>query len=68
MGLLVDPTPGGQLHIVGATPSATVNLFALLAGDKTIAGWPIGSPGVIMKMLQSSTRNGIKAVTEDFPV
>lgn len=45
-----------------------MNLSALLAGDKTIAGWPIGSPAVIMKMLQSSTRHETKAVTEDFPM
>ena len=60
--------PGGQLHIVGATPPATVNVASLIAGDKTIGGSPIGSPATIIKMLEFCSRHGISPVTEEFPL
>lgn len=59
--------PKGRLHFVGATlqPAAIVPL-ALIGGQYSLSGSPVGSPANIARMLEFSARHGIKAVTEHF--
>jgi uncharacterized zinc-type alcohol dehydrogenase-like protein len=60
--------PGGKLHVVGATPPMKANVFALVSGEKSIGGSPIGGPGVIKMMLDFCDRHKITPVTEQFPL
>jgi uncharacterized zinc-type alcohol dehydrogenase-like protein len=45
-----------------------VNVASLIAGDKSIGCSPIGSPVIIIKMLEFCSRHGITSVTEEFPL
>jgi alcohol/geraniol dehydrogenase (NADP+) len=58
--------PGGKLHIVGAAPSVNVDVFPLIAGEKSIGGSPIGSPATIAMMLDFCNRHSIAPVIEEF--
>ena len=62
--------PTGTLVFVGVAPGA-LNLgsvFPLIAGQKGVAGSPIGSPTRIREMLDVAARHGVKAQTESFPM
>jgi alcohol/geraniol dehydrogenase (NADP+) len=61
--------PNGCLHNVGAvlTP-LPVPAFSLIAGQKSVAGSPSGSPTAIDDMLDFSARHAIAPITESFPM
>ena len=59
--------PKGRLHFVGAVPSGiTTYAFALIAGQKSLSGSPLGSPTTIVKMLEFAARHNIEPVIETF--
>jgi uncharacterized zinc-type alcohol dehydrogenase-like protein len=61
--------PKGELCIVGAPPSdLRLPVFSLIMGNRAVSGSAIGSPSTIREMLEFSARNGIRAVTERFPM
>ncbi len=61
--------PKGRLHIVGV-PDAPIPLqvFPLIAGQKSIGGSPLGSPATASTMLDFCARHKIAPVTEMFPM
>jgi len=59
--------PRGSLCIVGVPPSPiALQAFPLVAGQKSLAGSPTGSPSDIAEMLDVAARHSVKAVTERF--
>ncbi len=59
--------PMGTLCFVGVPDKpATLPLFPLIAGQKSITGSPIGSPLQIREMLDVAARHGVQAKTERF--
>lgn len=60
--------PRGRLHFVGAAPSVSSKVFALIGGQKSISGSPIGSMATIADMLEFCTRHEIAPMTELFPM
>ena len=59
--------PRGRLHFVGAvTDPIAVPAFALLGGQKSISGSPLGRPASITQMLDFCVRHKIAAQTEVF--
>jgi len=59
--------PRGRLHFVGAAlEPLDVQAFALIAGQRSISGSPVGSPATISGMLEFAARHRIKPVTEQF--
>lgn len=59
--------PKGRLHFVGVVPSAvSAHAFALIGGQKTISGSPVGSPEALRQMLEFAAHHGIEPVTETF--
>lgn len=59
--------PKGRLHFVGVVPSAILSYaFALIQGQKSLSGSPLGSPATIGKMMDFVARHGIEPVTETF--
>lgn len=57
--------PNGVLCVVGGPPEpVSVPAFALIAGQKTIAGSVIGGRPVIREMLDFAARHGVAARTE----
>lgn len=61
--------PKGRLHIVGAVlKPIPVAAFALIGGQKSISGSPVGSPSLAATMLDFCARHGIAPVTESFPM
>lgn len=61
--------PTGTFVYVGVPPApASFPVFPLIAGQKSIAGSPIGSPHQLREMLDIAARHGIKAQTERFPM
>jgi uncharacterized zinc-type alcohol dehydrogenase-like protein len=61
--------PKGALCLVGVPPSpVSVQAFALVGGQKSIAGSPTGSPRDLEEMLDVAARHNVKAVTERFPM
>jgi len=61
--------PKGTLCLVGVPPSPiAVAAFALVGGQKAIAGSPTGSPHDLEQMLDVAARHNVKAVTERFPM
>lgn len=61
--------PNGTLCFVGVPPKpVTVPAFALISGNRTVTGSPIGSPQRIREMLEVAARHGVKAQTELFPM
>jgi uncharacterized zinc-type alcohol dehydrogenase-like protein len=68
-GLLDTLKPKGSLHVVGAVlKPLEVPAFSLLAGQKSVAGSPTGSPSAIDHMLEFSARHGIAPITEEYPM
>lgn len=68
-GLLGTLAPKGKLHVVGAIlKPMEIPAFGLIAGQKSVAGSPAGSPTAIDRMLSFSARHGIAPVTENFPM
>jgi uncharacterized zinc-type alcohol dehydrogenase-like protein len=61
--------PRGRLHLVGAVlEPIPVAAFALMPGQKSISGSPLGSPATTAKMLDFCTRHQIAPVIETFPM
>jgi uncharacterized zinc-type alcohol dehydrogenase-like protein len=61
--------PKGTLCVVGVPPSPmAIQAFALVGGQRSIAGSPTGSPHDLAEMLDVAARHGVKAVTERFPM
>jgi len=61
--------PKGTLCVLGVPPSPLqIPAFALISGQKQLAGSPTGSPRDIHEMLDVAARHGVKAITERFPM
>lgn len=61
--------PRGRLHLVGAVlEPIPVAAFALIGGQKSISGTPLGSPANTARMLDFCTRHTIAPVIESFPM
>ena len=61
--------PQGHLHLVGVvTQPLSVPLFPLLAGQKSLAASPTGSPTAIAMMLDFAARHHVAPQTEHFPM
>ncbi len=61
--------PRGRLHTVGAVPEPIgAAAFALIGGQKSLSGSPLGSPATIRKMLEFCARHGIRPQTERMPM
>jgi alcohol/geraniol dehydrogenase (NADP+) len=59
--------PTGTLVFVGVPPvPLALPVFPLVAGQRNIAGSPIGSPWQIREMLDVAARHGVQAQTESF--
>ncbi len=59
--------PRGRLHFVGVVPGAIqAQAFALIAGQKSVSGSPLGSPATIGQMLAFASRHNIAPVTQMF--
>jgi len=59
--------PKGRLHFVGAPlEPLDIGAFSLIGGQKSVSGSPVGSPGVIKKMLDFAALHNIEPVTEYF--
>lgn len=61
--------PKGRLHTVGAVlePMA-IPAFSLIMGEKSVAGSPLGSPALTLKMLEFCVRHDIYPMVEEFPL
>jgi alcohol/geraniol dehydrogenase (NADP+) len=65
--LVASLRPKGTLCVVGAPPSPiAIAGFALIGGQKAIAGSNTGSPRDLHLMLDVAARHGVKAITERF--
>jgi len=61
--------PKGRLHVVGVVPNPIPAVaFALISGQKSLSGSPLGSPATTSDMLNFCARHGIKPITETFPM
>lgn len=61
--------PKGSLCLVGVPPSpVALQAFALVGGQKSVAGSPTGSPHDLEQMLDVAARHNVRAVTERFPM
>jgi uncharacterized zinc-type alcohol dehydrogenase-like protein len=61
--------PRGRLHLVGAVlEPIPVSAFSLIGGDKAISGSPLGTPSVVRKMVDFSTRHRLAPTVEVFPL
>ncbi len=59
--------PKGRLHIVGAvTQPVSVEIFPMLAGQKSVSASPLGSPATTAKMLEFAARHNIQPAIEKF--
>ncbi len=59
--------PRGRLHTVGTVPDPIpAHAFALIVGQRSISGSPLGSPATIQDMLEFCARHNILPVTEHF--
>jgi uncharacterized zinc-type alcohol dehydrogenase-like protein len=67
MGYINALRPKGQLCVVGVPPSAiALQAFALVGGQRAVAGSPTGSPSDLAEMLDVAVRHGVKAITERY--
>jgi len=65
--LVASLRPKGTLCVVGVPPSPIASAgFALIGGQKSIAGSNTGSPRDLHRMLDVASRHGVKAITERF--
>ena len=61
--------PRGRLHFVGAVlEPIELEAFALILGQRSVSGTPLGSPATSAVMLDFCARHGIAPVTETFPM
>jgi uncharacterized zinc-type alcohol dehydrogenase-like protein len=60
--------PKGTLHLVGAAPQVSSQVFPLLMGQKSISASPLGSPATTARMLDFAARHSIAPKTEVFPM
>jgi uncharacterized zinc-type alcohol dehydrogenase-like protein len=61
--------PRGTLCFVGVPPApVSVPALPLVAGQKVITGSPIGSPRMLVEMLDVAARHKVQAMTEAFPM
>jgi uncharacterized zinc-type alcohol dehydrogenase-like protein len=62
-------SPKGRFHTVGAVlePMA-IPAFSLIMGEKSVAGSPLGSPGLTRTMLEFCVRHNIYPMVEEFPL
>jgi uncharacterized zinc-type alcohol dehydrogenase-like protein len=61
--------PRGRLHIVGAVlEPIPVAAFALIGGEKSLSGSPLGSPFNTARMLEFAARHGVAPMIEVFPM
>lgn len=61
--------PNGRLHFVGAVlEPVPVPAFALIGGQKSISGSPLGSPATTSQMLDFCARHEIAPQVERFPM
>lgn len=59
--------PKGRLHFLGVTlDPLDIQVFPLIAGQRTVSGSPTGSPASIAAMLQFAQRHRIAPVVEVF--
>lgn len=59
--------PKGRLHLVGVTPNPlSLQLFPMIAGQKSVSGSPLGSPATVQKMLEFAARHNLAPITETF--
>jgi uncharacterized zinc-type alcohol dehydrogenase-like protein len=59
--------PRGRLHFVGATlDPLDINVFALIGGQHSVSGSPVGSPATMSRMLEFAKLHNIKPVIEKF--
>jgi len=57
----------GRLHFVGATlEPLDIGVFALIGGQRSISGSPVGSPSTIAKMLDFANLHNIRPVIETY--
>lgn len=57
--------PKGRLHFVGASlEPLDIGVFALMSGQKSVSGSPVGSPATIAKMLEFSALHNIRPMVE----
>jgi uncharacterized zinc-type alcohol dehydrogenase-like protein len=61
--------PRGTLCFVGV-PAAhlTTSVMPLVLGQRVITGSPIGSPRMLVEMLDAAARHKVQAMTESFPM
>ncbi|MCG8601145.1 MAG: NAD(P)-dependent alcohol dehydrogenase [Verrucomicrobiales bacterium] len=60
--------PGGKLHLVGAAPEVSSEVFPLIMGQKSIGASPLGSPATVLSMLEFSSRHRIAPETKLMPM
>lgn len=61
--------PKGRLHVVGAVlEPIPVSAFALLTGQRSVSGSPLGSPATTATMLEFCARHKIAPQIEVFPM
>ncbi|KZY75430.1 alcohol dehydrogenase, partial [Oleiphilus sp. HI0068] len=59
--------PKGKLHFVGATlEPLDLNVFSLMAGQRSVSSSPVGSPQALRNMLSFAKRHDIKPKVEHF--
>ena len=62
-------SPKGRLHNVGAVlEPLAIPAFSLIMGEKSVAGSPLGSPGLTATMLDFCARHDIYPIVEEFPI
>jgi uncharacterized zinc-type alcohol dehydrogenase-like protein len=62
-------SPRGRLHFVGATlEPLELQIFPLIASQRSISGSPVGSPAMIAQMLDFAARHKIQPKVETFPM
>jgi uncharacterized zinc-type alcohol dehydrogenase-like protein len=61
--------PKGRLHFVGAVlEPVPIEIFSLIAGQKSVSGSPTGSPATITQMIDFCARQKIAPIIETFPL
>lgn len=58
--------PKGNLHLVGAAPEVSSEVFPLIMAQRSISGSPVGSPATIATMLDFCARHAIAPHTREF--
>ncbi len=60
--------PKGKLHLVGAAPTVSSEVFPLIAKQRSVGASPTGSPSTIMNMLDFAARHEIAPEIETMPM